>query len=255
MRSALEGERKQVTVLCAEIVGCSTLAERLDPEDLLTLVGGCFAILAEQVHRYEGTITQFTNDSIMALFDASITQEDHAGRALHAALGIQGALREYQGEVERSWGVPLQMRLGLHTGTVVVGRIGDNLRMDYTVQGDTTYLAARLQQMAPPVAIWVSEATYRVARDAFVWQAVGLMAVQGQTAPVSVYAPLSPREARSRFEVRARQELTRFVGRASELRRLLAAWERAEQGAGQVVSMVGEAGIGKSRSRTMSCPH
>ena len=188
-------------MLYAEIVGCSTLAERLDPEDLLTVVGGCFALLAEQVQQYEGTITQFTNDSIMALFGASMTHEEHAGRALHAALGIQGALREYQREVERVWGVPLQMRLGLHTGTVVVGRIGDNLRMDYTVQGDTTHLAARLQQMAPPGAIWVSEATYRVARDAFVWQAVGLMAVQGQTAPVPVYTPLNSREARSRFEV------------------------------------------------------
>jgi class 3 adenylate cyclase len=224
----LEGERKQVTVLCAEIVGYNTLAERLDPEDLLTLVGGCFALLAKEVQRYEGTITQFTNDSLMALFGVSMTYEDHAGRALHAALGIQEVLREYQEEVERGWGVPLQMRLGLHTGTVVIGRIGDNLRMDYTVQGETTHLAARLQQMAPPGAIWVSEATYRVARDAFVWQAVGLMAVPGQPTPVSVYAPLSPREARSRFEVRARQELTRFVGRAPELRRLLEAWERAE---------------------------
>jgi hypothetical protein len=166
---------------------------------------------------------------------------------VHAALGIQADLREHQGEVERDWGVLLQMRLGLHTGPVVVGRIGDNLGMGYTVQGDTTHLASQLQQMAPPGAIWVSEATYRVARDAFVWQAVGLMAVQGRPAPVPVYAPLSPREARSRFEVRTRQELTRFVGRTPELRRLLEAWELAEQGTGQVVSVVGEAGIGKSR--------
>jgi class 3 adenylate cyclase len=189
MRRTVEGERKQVTVLCAEIVGYSMLAERLDPEDLHTLVGGCFALLAEQVQRYEGTVTQFTNDGIMALFGAPITHEDHAGRALHAALGIQGALHEYQGEIERDWGMQLQVRLGLHTGAVVVGRIGDNLWMDYTVQGDTTHLAARLQQMARPGVIWVSEVTYRVARDTFVWQAVGLMAVQGQTAPVPVYAP------------------------------------------------------------------
>src|SRR5262249_51082770 len=140
MRHALGGERKQVTVLCAVIVGYSMLAECLDPEDLLTLVGGCFALLAEQVHQYAGTITQFTTDSLMALFGAPMTHEDHAERALHAALDIQVVLREYQGEVERSWGVPLQMRLGLHTGAVVVGRIGDNLRLDYTVQGETTHL-------------------------------------------------------------------------------------------------------------------
>jgi len=153
MRRALEGERKQVTVLCATVVGFSTLAERLAPDDLHTLMGGCFTLLAEQVHRYEGVINQFTSDGMMALFGAPIVHEDHAVRALLTALGIQTALREYQGEIERGWEVPLQMHLGLHTGTVIVGRIGDNLQMHYTVQGDTTSLAAQMQQMAPPGAI------------------------------------------------------------------------------------------------------
>src|SRR5712691_10878024 len=146
MRSALEGERKQVTVLFADVVGFSTLAGPLDPEDVHALMDGCFEILTQQVHRYEGTINQFTGDGIMALFGAPLTHEDHAVRALHAALGIQAALQDYRDEVQQRWGVPVQMRLGVNTGLVVVGRIGDDLRMDYTAQGDTTNLAARLQQ-------------------------------------------------------------------------------------------------------------
>ncbi len=130
MRSALEGERKQVTVLFADVVGFSTLAGPLDPEDVHTLMDKCFEILTQQVHRYEGTINQFAGDGIMALFGAPLTHEDHAVRALHAALGIQAALQDYREEVQERWGVPVQMRLGVNTGLVVVGRIGDDLRMD-----------------------------------------------------------------------------------------------------------------------------
>jgi class 3 adenylate cyclase/tetratricopeptide (TPR) repeat protein len=247
MRSALEGERKQVTVLFADVVGFSTLAGPLDPEDVHTLMDGCFEILTQQVHRYEGTINQFTGDGIMALFGAPLMHEDHAVRALHAALGIQKALQDYREEVQERWGVPVQMRLGVNTGLVVVGRIGDDLRMDYTAQGDTTNLAARLQQMAPAGAIWVGETTYRIAREAFEWQEVGLQAVKGKADAVPVYALHGPRLGRSRFEVVAQRGLTRFVGRYPELQQLLAAWEQTEQGAGRVVSVVGEAGIGKSR--------
>jgi class 3 adenylate cyclase/tetratricopeptide (TPR) repeat protein len=247
MRSALEGERKQVTVLFADVVGFNTLAGPLDPEDVHTLMDGCFEILTQQVHRYEGTINQFTGDGIMALFGAPLMHEDHAVRALHAALGIQMALQDYREEVQKRWGVPVQMRLGVNTGLVVVGRIGDDLRMDYTAQGDTTNLAARLQQMAPAGATWVGEATYRIAREAFEWQAMGPQAVKGKADAVPVYALQGPRLGRSRFEVVAQRGLTRFVGRDPELQQLLAAWEQTEQGAGRVVSIVGEAGIGKSR--------
>jgi class 3 adenylate cyclase len=153
-RSALEGERKQVTVLFADVVGFSTLSERVDPEAVHTIMDGCFELLTRAVHRYEGTINQFTGDGIMALFGAPITHEDHAIRALQAALAIQTDVTGYGDAVQRRFGLPFQMRIGVNTGTVVVGRIGDNLRMDYTAQGDTTNLAARLQQMAPPGAIW-----------------------------------------------------------------------------------------------------
>jgi hypothetical protein len=208
---------------------------------------GCFAVLTEQVHHYEGTINQFTGDGIMALFGAPITHEDHAVRALHAALGIQAALREYGDMVQRQWGVPFQMRLGLNTGTVVVGRIGDDLRMDYTAQGDTTNLAARLQQMALPGAIWVAEATHRAAGAAFEWQTLGPLPVKGKAVPVAVYALRGRLASRSRFDVVARRGLTRFVGRTAEFQQLLAAWGQVQQGQGQVVSVIGEAGFGKSR--------
>jgi hypothetical protein len=149
--------------------------------------------------------------------------------------------------VQRRRGVPFQMRLGLNTGTVVVGRIGDDLRMDYTAQGDTTNLAARMQQMAPPGAIWVAEATYRAAGAAFEWQALGPLSVKGKAVPVAVYALRGRLASRSRFDVVARRGLTRFVGRSAEFQQLLAAWGQAQQGHGQVVSVIGEAGFGKSR--------
>jgi class 3 adenylate cyclase len=166
-RSALEGERNPVTVLFADVVGFSSLSERLDPEAVHTIMDGCFELLTRAVHRYEGTINQFTGDGIMALFGAPIAHEDHAMRALQAALAIRTDLAGYGDLVQRRFGLPFQLRIGVNTGTVVVGRIGDNLRMDYTAQGDTTNLAARLQQMAPPGAIWVGESSYRIARAAF----------------------------------------------------------------------------------------
>jgi len=153
-KSALEGERKQVTVLFADAVGFSTLSERLDPEAVHTIMDGCFDLLLQAVHRYEGTINQFTGDGVMALFGAPLAHEDHAARALQAALAIQMALKDYDATVRQRWGVSFQMRIGVNTGLVVVGRIGDNLRMDYTAQGDTTNLAARFQQQAPAGSIY-----------------------------------------------------------------------------------------------------
>jgi class 3 adenylate cyclase/tetratricopeptide (TPR) repeat protein len=246
-RAALEGERKQVTVLFADVVGFSGLAERLDPETLHEVMDGCFAVLTEVVHRYEGTINQFTGDGIMALFGAPIAHEDHAVRALHAALDVQTAVQNYREVVQRRWQVPFQMRLGLNTGLVVVGRIGDDLRMDYTAQGDTVNLAARMQQHAVPGAIWVAEVTYRAAGEAFEWRPVGPIAVKGKSAEVAVYALSGRRQTRTRLPIMARRNLTDFTGRGPELQRLLAAWTDAETGQGRVVSVVGEAGLGKSR--------
>ena len=183
----------------------------------------------------------------MALFGAPIAHEDHAVRALHAALDIQAAMQRYGEAVQQQWGVPFQMRVGVNTGLVVVGRIGDDLRMDYTAQGDTVNLAARMQQMAIAGAIWVAEATYRAAAEAFEWQSLGPMGVKGKTAEVGVYELRRRRETRGRLSIMARRSLTQFTGRDVELQRLLAAWRQAQTGHGQVVSVVGEAGLGKSR--------
>jgi len=246
-RSALEGERKQVTVLFADVVGFSTLSERLDPEAVHSIMDGCFELLTRAVHRYEGTINQFTGDGIMALFGAPVTHEDHAIRALQAALAIQTDLAGYGDAVQRRFALPFQMRIGINTGTVVVGRIGDNLRMDYTAQGDTTNLAARLQQMAPPGAIWVGESSYRLASAAFEWRPIGPILVKGRDTPAPTHELVGRRPARSRFDVQAQRGLTRFVGRDLEFQQLLSCWTLAKQGRGQVVSVVGEAGLGKSR--------
>jgi class 3 adenylate cyclase/tetratricopeptide (TPR) repeat protein len=246
-RSVLEGERKQVTVLFADVAGFSSLAERLDPETIHLMMDGCFEILTRAVHRHEGTINQFTGDGIMALFGAPIAHEDHAVRALQAALSIQGDLASFAQSVERRWRVPFRMRLGINTGSVVVARIGDTLRMDYTAQGDTTNLAARLQQMAPAGTIWVGESTYRVARSAFEWRSIGPVAVKGRETPVGAYELVGRRALRSRFEAKAQRGLTRFIGRDQEFEALLARWNTARRGLGQVVSVIGEAGMGKSR--------
>src|SRR5262245_30524824 len=161
-RSAMEGERKQVTVLFADVAGFTTISEELDPEAVHTLMDGCFARLTDAVHRYEGTVNQYTGDGIMALFGAPIAHEDHPQRALLTALAIQEAMAPYSEQLQHDRGIAFRLRMGVNTGLVVVGRIGGNLRMDYTAQGDTTNLAARLQALAEPGTILVSETTYRL---------------------------------------------------------------------------------------------
>src|SRR5215469_5226183 len=158
-RSALEGERKQVTVLFADVAGFTTLAEHLDPEIVHDIINRCFEGITAEVHRFEGTINQYTGDGVMALFGAPLAHEDSPRRAVHAALGIQRAIRDLAQTLQAERGLSLQMRIGLNTGLVVVGKIGDDLRMDYTAMGDTTNLAARLQQMAQPGSVVISAAT------------------------------------------------------------------------------------------------
>src|SRR2546426_2906161 len=162
LASALEGERKQVTVLFVDVSGFTSLSERLDPEEVHSLMNRAFELMLAEVHRYEGTVNQFLGDGIMALFGAPIAHEDHAQRAVHAALGIRKALDGYQEDLQRRRGIAFQVRLGLNTGLVVVGSIGTDLRMDYTAVGDTTNIAARLQQAADRGRILVSEATHRL---------------------------------------------------------------------------------------------
>ena len=242
-RSALEGERKQVTVLFCDMTNSTPLAERLGPEAMHTLLNHFFELALAAMHRYEGTINQFLGDGFMALFGAPIAHEDHARRAVLAALDLQRALHERRGEDTAS----IHVRMGLNTGLVVVGAIGDNLRMDYTAVGDTTNLAARLQQVATPGQIVIAEATHRLVAGYCDTHALGALSLKGKSDPVAAWEVLAARADRTRLDVEAERGLTPFVGRARELRLLHDCFALAQAGQGQVVFLVGEPGIGKSR--------
>jgi class 3 adenylate cyclase len=158
-RSALEGEHKQVTVLFGDIADSSGLAQQLESEIMHQLLDQVLRLMADAVHRYEGTVNQYLGDGLMALFGAPVALEDHALRAVQAALTMQETIRGYSGQFQREHGVAVHLRVGLNTGPVVVGRIGDDLRMDYTAVGNTTHLASRMQSLAEPGTIWITEAT------------------------------------------------------------------------------------------------
>src|SRR5207249_397961 len=245
-RAAVEGERRQVTVLFADVAGFTTLAERLDPEDVHRIINRCFELITAEVHRFEGTINQYTGDGVMALFGAPIAHEDSPRRAAHAALGIQGAVRDYGKQLQAERGVTVQMRIGLNTGLVVVGSIGDDLRMDYTAVGDTTNLAARMQTAARPGSVLVTEATHNAIQGYFETLDLGELPVKGHS-PVRAFEVLRTRGRRSRLDVAAERGLTPLVGRERELETLLDRFAEVKNGRGQMVSLVGDAGIGKSR--------
>jgi class 3 adenylate cyclase/tetratricopeptide (TPR) repeat protein len=246
-RSALEGERKQVTVLFADTAGFTALARDLDPEVVHEVMDQCFALITAEVHRFEGTINQYTGDGVMALFGAPIAHEDSPRRAVHAALGMQRAIQDFRRELQVQRGFSIQMRIGINTGLVVVGKIGDDLRMDYTAVGDTTNLAARLQQLAQPGTVVISEATHKLVAGFFDTRDLGEHAVKGYPEPERVYAVLQARGRRTRLEVAAERGLTPRVGRDRELATLLDLFQQAKAGHGQAVSITGEACIGKSR--------
>jgi class 3 adenylate cyclase/tetratricopeptide (TPR) repeat protein len=244
--SALEGERKQVTVLFVDVSGFTSISERLDPEEVHRLMGRAFDLMLAEVHRYEGTVNQFLGDGIMALFGAPIAHEDHARRAVHAALGIARVLEAYRAELAPR-GITFRARQGLNTGLVVVGAIGGDLRMDYTAIGDTTNVAARLQQAAEPGHVTMSEGTYRLVRGYFDTRPIGEIHLKGRDEPVAAWEALAAREQRTRLEIESARGLTPLVGRARELGLLLDAFEQARAGKGHVAFLVGEPGIGKSR--------
>jgi class 3 adenylate cyclase/tetratricopeptide (TPR) repeat protein len=246
-RSSIEGERKLVTVLFADVANYTSIAEKLDPEEVHLIMDGCFKILMDEIHRYEGTINQFTGDGVMALFGAPVAHEDHAQRACYAALAIQRALEKYREGLEKRLGLDFKMRVGLNSGRVVVGSIGDDLRMDYTAVGDTTNLAARMESMARPGAILVADYSYKLARDFFDFRPLGKVRVKGKEKALEAYELLGAREVETRIEAAAAKGLTKFVGRERETEVLKEAFEKAQSGSGQAVGIVGEAGVGKSR--------
>jgi class 3 adenylate cyclase len=196
------------------------------------------------VHRYEGTVNQVMGDGIMALFGAPLAHEDHAVRACYAALAMQAAVQQYATEVQRTHGVPVQIRVGLHAGEVVVRAIGSDLHMDYTAVGQTTHLAARMEQMAMPGSILLTQAVLRLAEGYVQATSLGPMPVKGVAAPVEVFALVGASGIRQRLQATAARGLTRFVGRDTEFAALVQALGRAGSGHGQVVAVVGEAGVG-----------
>ncbi len=240
-KSALEGERKQVTVLFADLKGSMELLADRDPEEARKLLDPVLERMMEAVHRYEGTVNQVMGDGIMALFGAPLAHEDHAVRACYAALRMQESVKRYAEEVHRTAGVPLHIRVGVNSGEVVVRSIGSDLHMDYTAVGQTTHLAARLEQMAMPGSILISPETLNLAEGYVVVKPLGQRPVKGLDAPLEVFEVVGAGTVRSRLQAAAARGLTRFVGRDAELEQLRQALERAGAGHGQVVAVVGDA--------------
>src|SRR5438132_7668529 len=203
--------------------------------------------MMDAVHRYEGTVNQVLGDGIMALFGAPVAHEDHAVRACYAALAMQAALRRYAEEVRRSHGLEMQVRVGLNSGEVVARAIDSSLHMDYSAVGQTTHLAARMEQLATPGSIRLTAATLRLAEGLVQVNALGRFPVKGLAEPVEVFELVGASAIRGRLQASAARGLTRFVGRQQELMALQQALEQAGAGHGQVVALVGEAGVGKSR--------
>ena len=246
-KSALEGERKLVTVLFADLKSSMELLADRDPEEARKLLDPVLERMMEAVHRYEGTVNQVMGDGIMALFGAPVAHEDHAVRACYAALRMQGSVKEYADEVRRTEGIPIRIRVGLNSGEVVVRSIGSDLHMDYTAVGQTTHLAARMEQMAMPGSILFPQDTLNLAEGYVVVKPLGPMPVRGLETPVEVYELAGASAGRSRFQAAAARGLSRFVGRDTEIAHLHRALEQAAQGRGQLVAVMGEPGVGKSR--------
>ena len=246
-RTALEGERKQVTVLFADVKGSMELAEQVDPEAWHRIMDRFFHLLADGVHRFEGTVVQFTGDGIMALFGAPIAHEDHAQRACWAALHLGEGLRRYADELRIAQALNFSVRMGLNSGEVVVGRIGDDLRMDYTAIGHTVGLAQRMEQLAAADRVYLTEHTARLVEGYFRLRDLGALAVKGASGTVRVFELEGAGALRTRLDASRARGFTRFVGRADEFAALEAALGRTVAGQGQVLGVVAEPGIGKSR--------
>jgi class 3 adenylate cyclase/tetratricopeptide (TPR) repeat protein len=246
-REALEGERKQVTVLFADMKGSMELLGDRDPEEARRILDPVLERMMDAVHRYEGTVNQVMGDGIMALFGAPLAHEDHAVRACYAALRMQEAVREYTEAMRRTHGVEVQIRAGLHSGEVVVRSVGSDLRMDYSAVGQTTHLAARMEQLATPGTVRLTAATLRLAEGLVQATPLGPVPVKGMPEAVEVYELVGAGPGRTRLQASAARGLSRFVGRDGEMAELARAAEQARAGQGQVVAVVGEAGVGKSR--------
>jgi class 3 adenylate cyclase/tetratricopeptide (TPR) repeat protein len=246
-RGVIEGERKQVTVMFTDVSGFTAMSERIDAEEMHAIMDRAFEVILAAVHRYEGTINQFLGDGVMALFGAPVAHEDHANRALSAALIINRNLGPLREDIKRIYGRDFQMRIGINTGPVVVGAIGRDLRMDYTAVGDTTNLAARLLNVAKPGQIVVSRYTQHLRDGFYLFDDLGEFEVKGKTHPVRAYALLNEVRGQTRLDTSRARGLSPLVGRDAELVLLQDAWRSTKGGDGGALLITGEPGLGKSR--------
>ena len=245
-RGAPDGERKTITALFADLKGSTALIENLDPEEARRIIDPALQLMMEAVHRYEGYVAQSLGDGIFALFGAPIAHEDHAHRALYAALRMQEDMRHYADQRRREGGVPLSLRVGINTGEVVVRSIRkDDLHTDYVPVGHSTNLAARMENLANPGAIVVSAYTHKLTEGYFEFKALGETQIKGLSEPMPIYEVLGVGPLRTKLQVAARRGLARFVGRQSEMEQLQRALEQARAGHGQIVGVMGEPGVGK----------
>jgi class 3 adenylate cyclase len=239
-KMVLEGERKQVTVLFADIKGSTELIESLDPEAARQLLDPVLHTMMDAVHRYEGTVNQVLGDGIMALFGAPIAHEDHAIRACYAALAMQDAMQMLTDEARRTHGLEIRIRVGLNSGEVVVRTISNDLHMDYSAVGQTTHLAARMEQLAPPGSIRLTSSTLALVEGFVRVEAIGPVLVKGLSDRVDVFDLQGASVVHSRLQAAATRGLTRFVGRDVELDVLTQVLQRAAAGHGQSVSQIHE---------------
>jgi class 3 adenylate cyclase/tetratricopeptide (TPR) repeat protein len=246
-RSALEGERKQVTVLFADIKGSTELINNLDPEEARRVLDPALYAMMEAVHRYEGTVNQVLGDGIMALFGAPLAHEDHALRACYASLAMQEEIRRWSEKVGRLRAFVLRIGVGLNSGEVVVRTISNDLNIDYSAIGHTTHLAARMEELAAPGSIMMTATTHREVEGFVHVKALPPAHVKGVTSPVEVFELSGVTSVRKRLHAAAARGLTRFVGRKTEIEIFDELLDQAGAGHGQILAMVGEPGVGKSR--------
>ena len=248
-RGKIEGERKQVTVMFCDMEGFTPLVEGLGPEEAYSIMDQVYEILIHKVHDYEGTVNEMTGDGIMALFGAPIALEDAPQRAIRSAHSIHREMVRFTEKMnqETPGSYPLRMRIGIHTGPVIVGTLGNNLRVEFKAVGDTVNLASRMEGLAEPGTTYVTGETFGLTEGLFRFEALGEKEVKGKEEAVNVYRVIAPSTRRTRFDVSTERGLTPFVGRERELELLLDGFERAKRGRGQAFSIVAEAGVGKSR--------
>ena len=247
-KDKIEGERRHVTIMFVDMKGSTPLTEKLGPEETFSLLDEVFEVLIHKVHDYGGTVNELLGDGLLAIFGAPRALEDAPQRAIRSALAIYREMTRFNEKIRIERKIsPILLRIGINSGPVVVGTIGNDLRVHFTAVGDTINMAARMEQIAEPGTTYVTEATFRLTEGFFRFEAVGEKEIKGKERPVKVYRVVAPSSRRTRFDVSAERGLTTFVGRQRELETMLDGFEWAKGGRGQAVSIVGEAGVGKSR--------